>query len=78
MRHFVARIAAEENRPVTGVSGNAMAMLGQLNWPGNVRQLENAVYRAVVMSDGGQLGPGVGLVAHAHGVHFFLGIWHVC
>ncbi len=34
-----------------------MAMLSQLNWPGNVRQLENAVYRAVVMSDGGQLGP---------------------
>ncbi|MGL5164322.1 MAG: sigma-54-dependent transcriptional regulator [Afipia sp.] len=56
VRHFMARIAAEENRPVTGVSGDAMAMLGQLDWPGNVRQLENAVYRAVVMSDGGQLG----------------------
>jgi DNA-binding NtrC family response regulator len=57
VRHFVARIAAEENRPVTGVGGEAMAMLGRLSWPGNVRQLENAVYRAVVMSDGGQLGP---------------------
>jgi DNA-binding NtrC family response regulator len=56
VRHFMARISAEENRPVTGVSGDAMAMLGQLAWPGNVRQLENAVYRAVVMSDGGQLG----------------------
>ncbi len=57
VRHFMARIAAEENRPVTAVSGEAMALLGQLPWPGNVRQLENAVYRAVVMSDGGQLGP---------------------
>jgi DNA-binding NtrC family response regulator len=57
IRHFMARIAAEENRPVTAVSGEAMALLGQLPWPGNVRQLENAVYRAVVMSDGGQLGP---------------------
>jgi DNA-binding NtrC family response regulator len=57
VRHFMARIAAEENRPATSVSGEAMAMLGQMNWPGNVRQLENAVYRAVVMSDGGQLGP---------------------
>jgi DNA-binding NtrC family response regulator len=56
VRHFMTRIAAEENRPVTSVSGEAMAMLGQLAWPGNVRQLENAVYRAVVMSDGGQLG----------------------
>ena len=57
VRHFMARITAEENRPVTGVSGEAMALLGQMPWPGNVRQLENAVYRAVVMSDGGQLGP---------------------
>jgi len=56
VRHFMARIAAEENRPVTSVSGEAMALLGQMGWPGNVRQLENAVYRAVVMSDGGQLG----------------------
>ena len=57
VRHFMARIAAEENRPVTGVSGEAMSLLGQMPWPGHVRQLENAVYRAVVMSDGGQLGP---------------------
>jgi DNA-binding NtrC family response regulator len=33
-----------------------MAGLSQLNWPGNIRQLENAVYRAVVMSEGEQLG----------------------
>ena len=57
VRHFVARIAAEENRPAISVSGEAIAALSQMNWPGNVRQLENAVYRAVVMSDGGQLGP---------------------
>lgn len=57
VRHFMARIAAEEGRQVTSVNGEAMALLGQLPWPGNVRQLENAVYRAVVMSDGGQLGP---------------------
>ena len=55
LRHFVARFCTEENRPVTGVSGEAMTMLGQMSWPGNVRQLENAVYRAVVMSEGGQL-----------------------
>jgi DNA-binding NtrC family response regulator len=33
-----------------------MAQLSQLEWPGNIRQLENAVYRAVVMSEGDQLG----------------------
>jgi DNA-binding NtrC family response regulator len=56
LRHFLARFCAEENRPVTGISGEAMAYLSQLEWPGNIRQLENAVYRAVVMSDSDQLG----------------------
>jgi len=55
LRHFLARFCAEENRLITGISGEAMAHLSQLEWPGNIRQLENAVYRAVVMSDGDQL-----------------------
>jgi DNA-binding NtrC family response regulator len=55
LRHFLARFCAEENRPITGISGEAMALLSQLDWPGNIRQLENAVYRAVVMSDTDQL-----------------------
>jgi DNA-binding NtrC family response regulator len=56
LRHFLARFCAEENRPITGISGEAMAQLSQLEWPGNIRQLENAIYRAVVMSDTDQLG----------------------
>lgn len=56
LRHFLARFCAEENRNITGISGEAMAHLAQLDWPGNIRQLENTVYRAVVMSDGDQLG----------------------
>src|ERR1700758_2178188 len=55
VRHFLARFSAEENRHITCVSGEAMAHLSQLDWPGNIRQLENAVYRAVVMSEGDQL-----------------------
>jgi DNA-binding NtrC family response regulator len=57
LRHFLARFSAEENRLITGISGEAMALLSQLEWPGNIRQLENAVYRAVVMSESDQLGP---------------------
>jgi DNA-binding NtrC family response regulator len=56
LRHFLARFCAEENRSITGISGEAMALLSQLDWPGNIRQLENAVYRAVVMSESDQLG----------------------
>jgi DNA-binding NtrC family response regulator len=57
LRHFLARFCAEENRTIKGISGDAMALLSQLEWPGNIRQLENAVYRAVVMSESDQLGP---------------------
>lgn len=56
LRHFLARFCAEENRQISAISGEAMAHLSQLDWPGNIRQLENAVYRAVVMSEGDQLG----------------------
>src|SRR6516225_12403756 len=55
LRHFLARFSAEESRHITGISGEAMAYLSQLDWPGNIRQLENTVYRAVVMSEGDQL-----------------------
>jgi DNA-binding NtrC family response regulator len=56
LRHFLVRFCAEENRHITGISGEAMAHLSRLEWPGNIRQLENAVYRAVVMGEGDQLG----------------------
>jgi len=56
LRHFLARFAAEENRAITGISGEAMAYLCELDWPGNIRQLENTVYRAVVLSEAEQLG----------------------
>lgn len=55
VRHFLARFGAEENRHVTSVSADALALLNAAPWLGNVRQLENAVYRAVVMSDSDEL-----------------------
>jgi DNA-binding NtrC family response regulator len=55
VRYFLARFCAEESRHIHGVSGEAMAYLAQLEWPGNIRQLENMVYRAVVMSEADQL-----------------------
>jgi DNA-binding NtrC family response regulator len=56
VRHFLARIAAEEGKRVRAVSGEALALLGHHRWPGNVRQLENAVFRAVVLAEADSIG----------------------
>jgi DNA-binding NtrC family response regulator len=51
VRHFVARFAAEEGERIDGIDPAALAMLKSYSWPGNIRQLENAVFRAVVLAD---------------------------
>jgi DNA-binding NtrC family response regulator len=56
VRHFLARFAAEEGKRVTGMSPEALTLLCAYRWPGNVRQLENAVFRAVVLADGSEIG----------------------
>jgi transcriptional regulator with GAF, ATPase, and Fis domain len=47
--HFVARYAEKCNREVRGISEPARACLQQYEWPGNIRELENAIERAVVV-----------------------------
>ena len=54
-RRFAARFAAEERRRVRGIAAEAIALLSAYDWPGNVRQLENAVFRAVVLAEGDEL-----------------------
>jgi DNA-binding NtrC family response regulator len=51
-RHFLARFAAEEGKSIRAITTDALAMLSAYAWPGNVRQLENAVFRAVVLAEG--------------------------
>jgi len=41
-----------KTKKVVGIDANALDMLKASNWPGNIRQLENAVFRAVVLCDG--------------------------
>ena len=55
IRHFIARFSAEEGKRIDGVQADALAMLTSYSWPDNIRQLENAVFRAVVLSDGPML-----------------------
>jgi DNA-binding NtrC family response regulator len=55
VRRFCARFAAEEGRMIRNVSPEAMCLLASYDWPGNVRQLENAMFRAVVLAEGDEL-----------------------
>jgi DNA-binding NtrC family response regulator len=54
-RHFIARFAAEENKAVLGLTPEASDLIAEFSWPGNVRQLENTIFRAVVLCDGDML-----------------------
>ncbi|NWH09073.1 MAG: sigma-54-dependent Fis family transcriptional regulator [Alphaproteobacteria bacterium] len=51
VEHFIERFAVEENKKVMGIEEDALGMLMAYQWPGNVRQLENTVFRAVVLCD---------------------------
>ena len=50
--HFLHRFEQEHGKHVAGFTEAAMAALVQAPWPGNVRQLENVIERAVVLSQG--------------------------
>ena len=51
IEHFIRRFNVEEGKRVSGVSAEALHMLCAYEWPGNVRQLENTIYRAIVLAD---------------------------
>ncbi|MCX5517559.1 sigma-54 dependent transcriptional regulator [Kaistia defluvii] len=58
VQQFAARFAGEEGkRSLRGVAPGALDLLTSHPWPGNVRQLENAVFRAVALADGPMLTP---------------------
>ena len=55
--HFMARFAkSQPSLRARLIAGSALAMLKSYDWPGNIRQLENAVFRAMVLCDGEMLG----------------------
>jgi two-component system, NtrC family, response regulator AtoC len=50
VKHFVDRFAAGNDRDIRGVTPGALNLLIDYHWPGNVRQLENTIERAVALS----------------------------
>ena len=57
VRHFIGRFNAQEDKSIIDAAPETHALLTTYDWPGNVRQLENAVFRAVVLSDDDHLTP---------------------
>ncbi|MBX3561191.1 MAG: PEP-CTERM-box response regulator transcription factor [Sphingomonas sp.] len=51
-KHFLARFAREMNPHVKGFAPGALAAIEDWPWPGNIRELENRLKRAVIMADG--------------------------
>jgi len=49
---FMKKFASQANRPIKGYSPSAIERLTAFDWPGNVRQLQNEVQRAVLLSEG--------------------------
>jgi DNA-binding NtrC family response regulator len=54
---FIRRFNIEEGKRIAAATPETLALLTAFDWPGNVRQLENAVYRAIVLADDAYLHP---------------------
>jgi len=57
LSHFIQRFNVEEGKRVMGAAAETLQLLQAYDWPGNVRQLENAVYRAIVLAEAPYLQP---------------------
>src|SRR5262245_6689880 len=55
VRHFAAKFALRMNKRIETIPTNTMAALSRYHWPGNIRELENLIERAVILSPGPQL-----------------------
>ncbi len=55
VNHFLDKYTREMNKQVSGISNAAMRALLNYNWPGNIRELENVIERAVIFVEGDQL-----------------------
>ena len=57
LEHFIKRFNAQEQMNVVGADSETVELLKNFEWKGNVRQLENTIFRAMILSDGNSLKP---------------------
>ena len=60
VEHFVFKFSREMNKQIETIPAEVMEVLGLYDWPGNIRELENFIKRAVIMSTGSTLRPQLG------------------
>ena len=52
IQFFLKKLSAEMNKKIRGIEPGAMKMLTRYHWPGNIRELENAIERAILLTEG--------------------------
>ena len=57
-KHFLRRYATETGKKIDSLHPMALSEMQRYHWPGNIRELENAIERAVVVGKGRQIKPG--------------------
>jgi len=57
VNHFVRKYCKETGKDVEGVGPEGMSMLESYSWPGNIRELENCIQRAVILCQGRRISP---------------------
>ena len=55
--HFIRRYAAESGKPIRGIKPAALKILLDFHWPGNIRELQNIIERAIALSAGNIIEP---------------------
>jgi two-component system response regulator HydG len=55
VQHFVRKFSLAMNKKIARIAPGVMLLLQQQDWPGNIRELENSVERAMVVSQGSEL-----------------------
>lgn len=51
IHHFIVRAAEQVSQNVPEITAEALRMLSNFNWPGNIRQLENTIFKLIAVSD---------------------------
>lgn len=66
---FLKRYAAKYNKPCAGFDDSALEKLADHNWPGNIRELQHTVEKAVIMADGELISADELLISRREGMH---------